>query len=208
MAFHLRRKLRRAFKSVTNLFRRNRSDKPSTILTISAPILPPPAETISSCDPSITVPGNANDVNQVRLITSLSLAELTVNRVRTLTGKEIELDIEPEYKVSSTALFAKLNTRLTRSLFTGFANQRKSGGKGRNTTSTTTFDFWRKANVRLLFLSSPFSLTTSHIAFFWVSTIVILISLCRLLELHPTYPAITPLNAKVRTTLTNTQQDR
>jgi hypothetical protein len=42
-----------------------------------------------------------NNVNQVSLPIFHVLAELTTNRVRTLTGKEIELDIEPDYKVYS-----------------------------------------------------------------------------------------------------------
>lgn len=63
------------------------------------------------------------NADQVWLLTSDSLPELTTNRVRTLTGKEIELDIEPEFKVCLHVLYER--SRIFMDVFAGLADQGK-----------------------------------------------------------------------------------
>lgn len=68
-------------------------------------------------------------------------------KVRTLTGKEIELDIEPDYRVRNL-LEGSSGSMLTYSS-TGLADQGEGRGEGRHPTGPTTFDLWWKADVSL-----------------------------------------------------------
>ena len=82
---------------------------------------------------------------------------LTTHRVRTLTGKEIELDIEPDYKVRSypptttpqlsVCLWSSIDGVAEKPLHLGIPHKRTSGGERGNTTSATAFDFWWETNV-------------------------------------------------------------
>jgi hypothetical protein len=81
--------------------------------------------------------------------------------VRTLTGKEIELDIEPDYKVrhrpGDRALPQRLLTMHTTQKHqdnladkappTGLSHQGACRGEGGHSPSTTALDFRRQANV-------------------------------------------------------------
>ena len=80
-------------------------------------------------------------------------SRLTRNRVRTLTGKEIELDIEPDYRVCFPTISTKLADKrygrrdggLTKG--EGIANQRESRGEGGYPACTAAVDLWWEANV-------------------------------------------------------------
>lgn len=101
------------------------------------------------------------------------------NRVRTLTGKEIELDIEPDYKVNhppalmhfrllparnhftlrlkshpqATLYPRSLNALiLMRAVLTGFSDKGACRGEGGNSSCPATTDLRRQADVRNYFL--------------------------------------------------------
>lgn len=102
------------------------------------------------------------------------------NRVRTLTGKEIELDIEPDYKVNhppASMLFRLLPARnhftlrlksylqptlypcslnapiLIQTILTGLSDKGACRGEGRNSSCPATADLRRQADVRHYSLS-------------------------------------------------------
>ena len=95
-------------------------------------------------------------------------------RVRTLTGKEIELDIEPDYKVRHSIFHFLYPPMIATGALTrvsllslGIPHQGTRRRKGRHTTRPTAVNFRRKTNVRnrtvvsflvLSFLTFPFSL--------------------------------------------------
>ena len=64
-------------------------------------------------------------------------------KVKTLTGKEIEIDIDPNDKVKICLIrfYWFIDGIVDRK------NQGKSRRKGRYSTTTTKIDFWWKANV-------------------------------------------------------------
>jgi hypothetical protein len=75
------------------------------------------------------------------------------HRVRTLTGKEIELDIESDYKVHKQTHPTTVSSGLLIDI--GVTNKRKGRGERRNSTCTAASDLRGKTNVYLPFLSLP-----------------------------------------------------
>jgi len=74
-------------------------------------------------------------------------------RVRTLTGKEIELDIESDYKVQRHSQLTNLSHNLL--IYTGCTNKREGWGERRHPTCAAAFDLRRETNVHLTFPSTP-----------------------------------------------------
>ena len=77
-----------------------------------------------------------------------------VSRVRTLTGKEIELDIEPEYKVGLPHNIHVHQGYITcrpqaEQSTAGLTHKRASRGEGGYPTCAAAVDLRRQANVRL-----------------------------------------------------------
>lgn len=75
------------------------------------------------------------------------------SRVRTLTGKEIELDIESDYKVKGHRKLVNLTHDLLS--FPGITNKRESRREGGYSTCAAASDIRGKANVRLLVTHLP-----------------------------------------------------
>lgn len=100
--------------------------------------------------------------DQVTLIIPLVLPVDTAdksNRVRTLTGKEIELDIEPDYKVRilpishSVEMIAESGNSNTSGA--GVAHKGARGGEGGHPTGSAAPHLRRKADVRLHPIPGP-----------------------------------------------------
>lgn len=117
------------------------------------------------------------------------LTALFRDRVRTLTGKEIELDIEPDYKVSSALFtfssqtrvkpffFGKQNITICKCLYNtscaltlGLPHKGACGGEGRDSARAAAVDFRWEADVRelmfflLVVLAFPSSYQTPTLA--------------------------------------------
>ena len=97
MAFQtVRRLLRRARTFLMKLFNRELETPATTTEVEPEPAIVHLHRPITPTSGSVA---KTDHVDQVLLLKSSLHPELTIYRVRTLTGKEIELDVEPEYKV-------------------------------------------------------------------------------------------------------------
>ena len=77
-----------------------------------------------------------------------------MHRVRTLTGKEIELDIEPDYKVNRLPchdLSPFLSDEQTADILIGLTYKRACRGEGGDSACAAEVDLRRETDVRLLF---------------------------------------------------------